>query len=238
MSIAIGIVDHIAIGIVAHSARVERAHALFDAVKADYCNVDDGTLGCAGNHLKVLGELAGYDTGWSVVLEDDAEPVSAFRVEIAQAVRHTPAPVIGLYLGTGNPSGQVQRQMRAALMTAQRRNLAWITADCLIGSVGYAIRTSLIEAMLPELVETLGAAEQRYARVEYPLAVSRWAQNWEMPICYTVPSLVDHADDTPIGYGPDEARSERRAWSCGTRQNWATAATPLGYCNGWSKPDG
>lgn len=227
--------DRIAVGIVAHESRRAAADRLAGLTDAEIVHVDDGTLGCARNHLAVLGLLAGYDTEWSVVLEDDAVPVGDFRTQVMRALVHAPAPLIGLYMGTGNPSGQVQRQMSAALMVAERRKLGWISADCLIGSVGYVIRTSLIDQMLPELDVTNTAAEARYARVEFPLGLSRWAQNWGMPIAYTMPSLVDHADDTPIGYRPDEPRSVRKAWRWGIRTNWATQAVPLGYCNGWSE---
>ena len=218
----------VAVGVVAHEDRFERAERLCHTVGAVTCGLDDGALGCAGNHMLVLSKLVGFDDAdWCLVLEDDAvvDPAT-FVAQVKAALGCAPAPIVGLYLGTGNPSGQPQRQIRQAVADATPHK-AWITADCLIGSVGYAIRTSLIEAMLREIADADG---------EFPLRVSRWAQQWDFDICYTMPSLVDHADDDPIGHPASQPRAQRRAWAYGTRENWDTGAVPLGHCNDWSKP--
>ena len=219
--------SRLVVGVVAHESRRETAQEVADKAGALIVSFDDGAMGCAGNHAALLHMLAQAGADWSVVVEDDAQPVDDFPVHVERALAFTPAPIVGLYLGTGNPSGQPQRQIRAASIVAARRDLAWIIADCLIGSVGYAIRTSLIEGMLPEIAER---AE------EWPLRVTRWAQDWGIQVAYTVPSLVDHADLEPVGHPPGAPRSIRRAWKHGTRRNWNTAAVPLGYCNEWSTP--
>jgi GR25 family glycosyltransferase involved in LPS biosynthesis len=219
----------IGVAVVAHESRRKAANELAERVdvNANLVSFDNGTLGCEGNHLRVLRTLALTGFDWCVILEDDAEPVDDFRFHVKHALAHTPGLIVGLYLGTGNPSGQPQRQIRAATIVAARHNYAWITADCLIGSVGYVIRTSLIADMLPTITARMG---------ELPLRISRWAQDWGVKICYTVPSLVNHADAEPIGHPPGQPRSIRRAWSYGTRENWDTPAVPLGHCNEWSQP--
>lgn len=219
--------SRIATGIVAHQSRVEQAECLAEQVGAVICNVDDGTLQCAGNHGTVLSLLVCADADWVVCLEDDAEPVPGFAFHLQQALAHTPAPIVGLYLGTGNPSGQPQRQIRQAVLKADVTGAAWILGDCLIGSVGYVIRSSLIPDLLGALPEEEG---------EYPLRVSRWAQRWELPVAYTIPSLVNHADDDPVGHPVGQLRSTRRAWMCGSREDWDTGAVELGRCDGWSSP--
>lgn len=45
------------IGVVAHESRLERATELVLKLQADALTVDDGTLGCAGNHIQILQQL-------------------------------------------------------------------------------------------------------------------------------------------------------------------------------------
>ena len=231
---AVAAAVRIAVGVVAHKTRRERAERLAEDVGAVVCNVDDGTLACAGNHLQVLGLLALLDADWCVVLEDDAMPVPNFPFYVKRALAHAPAPIVGLYLGTGNPSGQPQRQIGAAMRVA--RNRAWITADCLIGSVGYAIRVASPDGLfiaIPEMLRWIAGDDS-----EFPLRVSRFAQEWGVGVCYTVPSLVDHYDGDPIGSTTWPARSVRKAWRFGVRDDWDTPAVALGFCNDWSKAEG
>lgn len=216
---------NLGVAVVAHDSRYHAAHWLADKVDASMVSFDNGTLGCEGNHLRVLTTLALTGFDWCVILEDDAQPVDDFRFHVEHALAFTPGLIVGLYLGTGNPSGQPQRQIRQAVLAAQSLRRAWISGDCLIGSVGYVIRTALIADMLP----IIGRRTE-----ELPLRISRWAQEWGVKICYTVPSLVNHADADPIGHPPGQPRAARRAWSYGTRRNWDTPAVPLGHCNNWS----
>ena len=216
----------IVIGVVAHNQRRKQAEKLAEQVGASVCLFDDGTLKCEGNHLEVLRLLHCYDADWVVVLEDDAAPQPGFGIDVRAALRNPPAPVIGLYLGTGNPSGEPQRQIKAAVDAAKAQGAAWLLADCLIGSVGYAVRGSHIADMLDFIT---GRDE------ELPLRISRWAQARGHFIGYTQPSLVDHRDDEPIGRpwrGPHFL--PRKAWNYGTRENWDTPAVRIGHCPVWS----
>jgi hypothetical protein len=221
----------IVVGIVAHTSRAETARVLRRAVGASVCVFDDGSLRCEGNHIAVLNELSYRHADWCVVLEDDAQPVNNFRVHVKEALLHAPAPVVGLYLGTGNPSGAAQRTIGVAVRAAIERDWAWIVGDCLIGSVGYALRIRHAADLLADINGREG---------ELPLRISRWAQSRDVPVCYTRPSLVDHADGEPVDcamLAPGGRRGERRAWDYGTRKRWDTPAMVLGVVPGWSRPD-
>jgi hypothetical protein len=217
----------IAVGVVAHTSRAPTARALRNDVGAIAMNVDDGTLGREGNHIAVLKALAYRHTDWCVVLEDDAWPVRDFRTQLKRALAHAPAPIVGLYLGYGHPSQETQQAAADAVRTAESERKAWILGDCLIGSVAYAIRIRMVTPMLDDITQR---------GEELPLRITRWAQSWNVGICYTVPSLVDHADGVPIdGPWPMQQRTERKAWKVGTRTNWDTGNVILGYCPGWSR---
>jgi hypothetical protein len=224
------------IGIVAHVNRADMASELQAKTDAEVIKVDDaefdsimeGTRRCAANHIRVLELLHDISAGreWCVVLEDDAVPVPGFRTEVTAALEAAPYPVVGLYLGQGNPSGQIQRDIRAALDRAQ----AWITADYFISSVAYAIRSSLIPNMLNYI---------RHRDEELPLRISRWIQQEGILTAYTHPSLCNHADTESVIY-PGIPVAERRklprvAWEWGTRRNWNTECIHLPPEPKWSQ---
>lgn len=222
------------IAVIAHPDREQMAHKLATQVDGEIIwdtRVEKklGTLlGCAATHLDALKKFASSDADWLAVLEDDAVPVGNFRAHLGAALEYAPSPIVGLYLGTGNPSGEAQRQIRQAVVTAQERNLGWIMADCLIGSVGYAIETHL----LPDIIDFITDRDEE----ELPLRITRWAQEGNIDICYTMPSLVNHEDAPSIGNpwrGP--YYSGRKAWWHGTRSCWCTGSTRLGHCPIWSK---
>jgi hypothetical protein len=225
------------IGIVAHVNRTDMASDLQRKTAAEVIKVDDaefdsileGTRRCAENHIRVLELLHDLAAGneWCVVLEDDAVPVPGFRTELAAALSSAPSPVVGLYLGMGNPSGQIQRDIRQALDRAG----AWITADYFISSVAYAIRANLIPPMLAFI-------KQRDE--ELPLRISRWVQDQGTLTAYTHPSLCNHADTESVIY-PGIPLQERRklprvAWEWGTRRSWNTEAVHLPPEAKWSQP--
>jgi len=222
------------IGIVAHHKRKAVAEDLAIRVAADVIELDvttptgprNGAYRCTLNHLDCLEALLGCVESaqeWVVVLEDDAMPVADFRFHVERAVTHAPSELVGLYIGTGNPSGEVQRQIRAALEHAG----AWLAGDFFISAVGYAVKAHVVN----DLIECTDI-HQWPLTMEWPMRVTKWAQKRGYDVSYTHPSLVDHAD-TPSVILPG-AKSGRRAWEVGTREDWDSPVTRIGYCPDWS----
>lgn len=219
-----------AVGVVAHPQRRDMATKLAEAVGADVTSWDDGAHGdtltrCAAGHIVVLNQLVGTTAPWVCVLEDDAIPVDDFVFHVKQALEHTPARIVGLYLGTSGLT-ETQRQIKKAVAAAKDTNRAWILADCLVGSVGYAVESWL----LPDIIQFITDRHDE----ELPLRMSRWAQARQLDIAYTQPSLVDHDDGDSVGR-PFRAPGfpKRKAWLYGTRQNWDTPTVKLGHCPIW-----
>lgn len=225
------------IGIVAHVKRSDQAHDLMQAVNAEVCNVDDSeffsiwesTRRCAVNHITVLGTLASMAQKgeWVVVLEDDAVPCPGFRTQVAAALKCAPSPLVGLYLGTGNPSGVIQRNISAALREAQ----AWLTADFFISAVAYAVKSDSVENMLLDI---------RTRDDELPLRITRWAQANNILAAYTNPSLCNHADTESTIYPGiplmERSKNPRRAHVFGTgRTRWDTPAVQIAPAPKWSR---
>jgi hypothetical protein len=193
----------------------------------------DHKAGCANTHIGALASVCGSryadDAGWVCILEDDAVPVIGFREHLDAALSAASAGVVGLYLGTGNPVGETQQKIRTAVNTARTENKAWLAANCLIGSVGYAVRAELMDGM----IEYIDGRDE-----ELPMRISRWAQAHDVAICYTMPSLVDHDDVESIGRpwrGPHY--HGRKAWWFGARESWDTGSVALGHCLVWSGPE-
>lgn len=223
------------IGIVAHISRNDEAHALLERLNADVLKMDDAeffsiwesTRRCAENHIRVLTHLHSLSTGkedWLVVLEDDAVPLPGFRTEAAAALQEAPSELVCFYLGTGNPSGNIQRGIREAMQQPS----PWFIADYFIGAVGYAIKAHLVPALLDDI---------KKRDDELPLRITRWAQKQGILTSYTRPSLVDHLDiDSTIASMPDAERAKmpRKAWDFGSRSSWSGSAVMLPPDPNWS----
>lgn len=209
------------IGVVGHVSRLPMAQQLAGKVCAQYVSIDDGTLGCSGNHLKVWATLAerNPDAEWLCVLEDDAIPCTNFRHQLNQALAVAPTPIVSLYLGTGFPT-QWQRFIRAAVAKADTDNATWIASTDLLHAVGYAIHTNLIPDMLTHTNATLPIDQ----------AISAWARRNKHQVAYTWPSLVDHHDGQPAITHRHDGRPRnkpRKAWRHGTHEHWTANITQL-----------
>lgn len=205
----------IATAVVAHRRRRQQAEQLAETVGAVLLSVDDGTLGCNGSHIAMWKQMADHKTDWTVILEDDAEPVDGFLDQLHQVLSVAPEPIVSLYLGTGRPHRH-QRLIRSAIQRADEADAHWITSPDLIHAVAVCIRTSLI----PDMLATLNSD---------PIddAISHWAPN----VAYTFPSLVDHQDGFPVLRHQYEKWGEpipaRKAWRTGTRDVWNNVCVPM-----------
>lgn len=222
------------IGIVAHTSRQQQAEALRDAVDADVFSLDDGSLGCEGNHAAVLADLCEViepEDDWIVVLEDDVELCPNFLRNLNTALALAPTPLVALYLGTGNPSGPVQRAVPVAFDKATATQSSWLVSPVAIPCVAYAVHAELAESLLVDALDMDG--------VEWPLRVSKWASMEAVTCSYAHPSLVNHRDQgSVIGASIDPwSRQPRRAHAVvGNRTPWTAKAVPihLNNCPPWS----
>lgn len=210
----------IAFGVVAHETRRAAALELAESLDARIC-VDDGTLGATANHRRLWETLADTTADWMCVLEDDAQPVTGFGVQLAAATVVSPSPVISLYLGTSRPP-DVQRRIQTALTRADRAGACWVTADRMLHAVGICLHRRLVADMLTHTrhVSARTPADERF---------NRWLRLRRLRVAYAVPSLVEHADGpTLIDHRDGQARTEpRTAWRVGTPAVWSRTAVAL-----------
>lgn len=204
-----------AIGIVAHVTRAEQAHKLMADVGAAYLSLDNGNLGCHGNHRKTWRYLANKQAphvDWGIVLEDDAIPCCEdFTNQLEQALAVTTAPIVSLYLGRLRPP-HLQYIIEPAVKRADEQDASWLVSRQLLHGVGLAIRSNVIADMLNNLDDELPIDE----------AINAWANQRRYRIAYTWPSLVDHADGETLLQHRDghERVPGRVAWRSGKRDEW------------------
>jgi hypothetical protein len=238
-------------GVVGHINRGDAAKNLCRAAQGGVVSLDDGSMGCEANHLAVLAWLKEsaqqadelhaqwskdgdwkpglIDSTWFVVLEDDAQLVPDFPQHLEAALACAPSPLVGLYMGSGNPSGAVQRTLLPAIKEAQRLGRAWLEADWFISAVGYAVQRYLVDDLLDYVEDRAD---------EWPLRITRWAQERDIATSYTCPSLVNHADgQSMISPTRKVGQLKRRAHTWGVPGRWDTPAIAIrsDNCPPWSR---
>ena len=177
-------------------------------------SLDNGNLGCGGNHRKVWRHLAkrhAAHADWLILLEDDAVPVEGFRDQLEQALAVAPTSVVSLYLGRKRPP-HLQFMIEPAIKRADDADASWLVSRQLLHAVGLAVRSSIVEDMLATIDEELPIDE----------AINGWANKRRYRIGYSFPSLVDHADgETLLQHRDGQAREPGRvAWRAGARDTW------------------
>lgn len=203
-----------AIGIVAHVARAAEAHALFDTVGAAFLSLDNGVLGCNGNHRKVwrhMSQRFGKHVDYLVVLEDDAVVTDDFGSQLEQVLAASPAQIVSFYLGRLRPP-HLQYMIEPAVQRADKADANFIVSRQLLHAVGLAIRADLVAGMLESLDQELPIDE----------AIGKWANKHRYRIAYTWPSIVEHADGETLLKHRDNIPREpgRVAWRHGSRDAW------------------
>jgi GR25 family glycosyltransferase involved in LPS biosynthesis len=199
----------ISIGVVSDVRRQEMGTRLADLVDANFLTVDDGTLGCTRNHATAWRKHAQAPAGWNLNLEDDAVPVDMFRDQLEKALNVAPAPIVSLYLGGGYIGDHLTR---ALLESPEGMDAHWAVTQ---GAVFHAVAVAVRGEILPPIIKFL---EGQTRPVDSML--SSWATRNSYQIAYSIPSLVDHADEKSLV--TKYRRSPRRAFKTGGREGWCS----------------
>lgn len=211
----------VVIGVVGHESRREMALRLVERVGAVDYSIDDGSLGCNGNHIKVLRALRqNNQADFYCVLEDDAQPIPDFLAQLRAALKEAPTQIVSLYLGTSNPI-HWQDAIRRSVAAAESGGHAWITSTHLIHGVGYCIHRDLIDAIIEHLHPDFRPIDEQVSAYTYPNHIL---------VSYTYPSLVQHEDGPScIAVHADGAPRDkpRKAWAVGGRTNWRSRTVLL-----------
>lgn len=223
-----------ALGIVAHTSRLDMALDLWNEVAANLISLDGGQRGCFGNHLNAWDMLNNRSGDWKVLLEDDAVPVPGFRKQLDMLLNAAPTsvPAVSLYLGRTRPVG-IQPAIRQCIVSGLK--VCWILHHEMLHAVGIAIRSELVK----DMIATITQPPSVFKPIDE--AIGAWAAT-RGGVAYCWPSIVDHADvdtvieehhdgqprgpviETPSGV-PILAR--RVAWQTGTRARWDSSSVQL-----------
>lgn len=190
--------------------------------------MDHEGLGCHSNHVRAWDWLFAQTSEWLMILEDDALPIPEFLQQLPMALKHAPSPVVSLYLGRTRPAWY-QKKIAHALVGCSHPgaddpvefSTPWVVADRLLHCVGVVMRHEVVEQMMPLLPELV-----RHKNDAIDEAITAFCKMQALPVSYTVPSLVDHADDRSLAIHSagwqNPAPGDRVAWAVGKRENWSS----------------
>ena len=199
----------ISIGIISDTRRKAMGANLADLVDADFLSVDDGSLGCTQNHAQAWKQHSAKPADWNLNLEDDAVPVEQFRDQLDKALEAAPTPIVSLYLGGGYIGDNLTK---ALLDDARASGAHWAVTQ---GTILHAVALAVRQEILAPMIEYLGT---RTRAVDSTL--STWALSNSYQIGYSIPSLVDHADEKSLV--TKYRRTPRRAIMTGLRDEWCS----------------
>lgn len=205
----------LSITVMAHPARADQAKALANQVGASIAFDYGKGQNVTGDFAWRLG-LSVRSADWVIVLEDDAVPIPGFRKHAEAALAHIPQDsLISFYTGTGQPRPE---KVAKAVAEADAAGNAWLECDALLWGVAVALPAGRVPEMLESVVT--------HPDTRYDTRLSNWAYGIGLPIFYTNPSLVDHADGPSLIHRPGQ-RPPRRAHRVGTPDSWFTPATRI-----------
>ena len=210
------------IAVVAHHARAALAEKLAAEVGADHVSLDSGTRGAGANHRAAWSWHQAHPADWAITLEDDAIPCKDFREQAAAALEHAPARLVSLYLGRVRPE-HWQDTIEKALQRAQKAKACWITDKHSLHAVGICADQRSIQMALYALA--------LYSVYPPDEALGLYTYRNQIDVAYSVPSLVDHADEDSLI--PGKIPCGRVAWKWGTRRSWNSNAVALIAPNSW-----
>lgn len=206
----------------AHTLRAEDAWTLRQATDADLVVIDDGSMGETQCGDTTWEDLSDLNTDWSVVLQDDAVLVDGFRPALDAALDVAGDALVGLYVGTCRPRSW---EVQYAVEVADAMDASWLTSSLMLWGVGIAMPTRLI----PEFL-TWGRSRQAGTDARYDRRLGWFARRIGLPIKYTWPSLVDHADGPSLVAKPRPQRIQpcsRVARRVGVRESYDGPAVEI-----------
>jgi hypothetical protein len=200
--------------VMAHTSRQAEASELAQRLGARI-SMDDGSRGETANGDRAW---AAHDPGsdWALTLQDDALPIDGFLGHALAALAHAPPTAVSFYVGTGRP---MQPRVARAATKADKSGAAWLSCYQLLWGVAVAMPTHHIDHFL---------AWAKDRTEPYDTRVGAYWHEQGVPIRYTWPSLVDHADGPTLlahPWGPPKAA--RKAWRLGAADTWDTNVVPI-----------
>lgn len=199
--------------VVADERRERMASALYITVDADFMSIDNGKLGCRGNHLQAWQWHLEHPGEWALTLEDDAMPVEGFYEQARDALAAAPTPIVSFYLGRGYIN---DTYTAAALHNAEAFGAHWLVGPGPRHAVALAVRGDLVEPMVAEMSRSRLAVDE---------AMGTWVRRNGHEVAYSVPSLVDHRDTPSLV--TRYRRTPRVAWKVGAREQWNNSVLGL-----------
>jgi hypothetical protein len=149
---------------------------------------------------------AGIGQGeWHLVLQDDALITPHFGANLHSAIAAAPSNcLISLYTGQVRPLPS-----RVIEAVSKAPDGSWLRFYTLMWGVGLLIPSDHIEPMLEF------TADPQYAETPYDSRIGLFYNRNRLPVYYTMPSLVDHADHLGSllehDYEPDARKAHRVA---------------------------
>lgn len=199
--------------VVADERRERMASALFCTVDAEFLTMDNGRLGCRGNHLQAWQWHVEHPADWALTLEDDAAPVDGFREQARAALDAAPTPIVSFYLGRGYIN---DTYTGGSLHNAEVFDAHWLVGPGPRHAVALAVRGDLVEPMVADIARSRLAVDD---------AIGSWARRNGHKVAYSVPSLVDHRDTPSLV--TRYRRTPRTAWKVGAREQWNNSVLGL-----------
>lgn len=188
----------LSIAIMAHPDRMENVIDLMATLDAGAAFDGGSGENATGDSAWALAAATAGRADWCVVLQDDAIPITGFTGIADDILASAPDSVVSFYTGTGQPRAA---QVGGAAAEAELTRASWLEADTLLWGVAVAIPTHLVAEMLASVARS----GQRY-----DTRIGRWAQLAGLPIRYSWPSIVDHADGPSIAQSsPKRGRARR-----------------------------
>lgn len=217
----------LSIVIMAHPSRRARAELLASYVDADVIVYDD-QAGEWANGAASWRYGAYLDANYTLVLQDDAEPIENVRAVLTAQLDAIPGQrALSVYLGRYKPA-RWQHNVSEAVDAAIEHGAQFIEASHLLHGVGLVLPTCWISPMLDWC--------DRPSRLEpYDQRIGAWLRRTNHgPILYTWPSLVEHGDGPSlVAHVDDEQRGTdgRVAYLVGVPRSTglvSTVVTPAG----------